>query len=73
MKNRIELCTLKDVNEFCASLANFDGDVYLVDSTHSFKVNAKSQIACLLAQAEWNQTYVQSDKDCYELIKKWVI
>lgn len=49
MKNRIDLCTLKDVNEFCASLANFDGDVYLVDSTHSFKVNAKSQIACLLA------------------------
>ena len=58
---------------FVAAINTVDVDVYLVDRTHRFKVNAKSQLAALLASAEWNETWVECEEDIYELIKKWVV
>lgn len=73
MKNKIDLVGLKDVMAFVAAINTVDVDVYLVDRTHRFKVNAKSQLAALLASAEWNETWVECEEDIYELIKKWVV
>lgn len=73
MKNKIDLVGLKDVMAFVAAINTVDVDVYLVDRTHRFKVNAKSQLAALLASAEWNETWVECEEDIYELIKEWVV
>lgn len=73
MKNRIELVTMTDVIEFVNAVSQVDGEVYLIDKNRKFKVNAKSVIGCLLSQAEWEETWIESEGDCYELIKKWVI
>ena len=73
MKNRIDLVGFKDVMAFVAAINTVDVDVYLVDRTHRFKVNAKSQLAALLASTEWSETWIECEKDIYELIKKWVV
>lgn len=73
MKNKIDLVGLKDVMAFVAAINTVDVDVYLIDRAHRFKVNAKSQLAALLASAEWTETWVECEKDIYELIKKWVV
>lgn len=54
MKNKIRLDTMKDINSFCKKVNTLDCNVYLVDSRHRYKVNAKSQFSCMLAGAEWN-------------------
>jgi len=73
MKNRIELVGMKDVMAFVAAVNTVSADVYLVDRFHRFKVNAKSQLAAILASAEWNETYIECEEDIYELVKKWVV
>lgn len=73
MKAKIELVTLTDVKEFCKIMNGLPYEVHLLDKQHDFKVNAKSIIGCLLSQAEWSETWIESEGDCYELIKKWVI
>ncbi len=73
MKNRINLVTMRDITDFVAAISKVNGDVYLVDRFHKFKVNAKSQLAAMLASAEWSETYIESETDCYELVKKWIV
>lgn len=75
MKNRIRLDTLTDVKNFCniVDKIDADADVYLIDGTTQFKVNAKSMLGCLLSQAEWAETYVMCDKDIYTAIEKWIV
>ena len=72
MKNRVELVTLKDVMDFVNAVSQVNGEVYLVDKHRQYKVSAKSQLAAMLASAEWNEIHIESEVDCYELIKKWV-
>lgn len=72
-KVKIQLDTLTDVQNFCAAMGTVEGEVYLIDSEHKFKVNGKSILAALLAQAEWRETWVQSDEDIYEKVRKWAI
>lgn len=73
MKNKIELVGLKDVMAFVAAVSTVNTDVYLVDRFHKFKVNAKSQLAAILATAEWNETFIECEEDIYELVKRWVV
>jgi hypothetical protein len=73
MKNKIRLDTLTDVRVFCNVVDKIDADVYLIDGSTQFKVNAKSMLGCLLSQAEWAETYVMSDKDIYTAIQRWII
>ena len=73
MRQRINLVTLTDVREFCEIVSNIKSDVHLIDGEHDFKINAKSILACLLSQAEWNETYVVSDEDIYQSISKWAV
>ena len=73
MKIKIELITLTDVKNFVAAASNVNGDVYLVDRNHRYRINAKSTLGCLLAQAEWSEIWVESETDCYSSIKEWVV
>ena len=73
MRVKINLVTMTDINEFCAAVGMCDADVYLVDSHHQYKVNAKSQISCMLASAEWGDIWAVSDEDIYQSIQKWVV
>ena len=73
MKNRIDLVGFKDIQAFIAAINSVKADVYLVDRFHKFKVNAKSQLAAMLASCEWSETWVECEEDIYELIKKWVV
>ncbi len=72
MKNKIELVTMKDVTDFINAVSNIDSEVYLTDPRHKFKVSAKSQLAAALAMAEWDNIFVECEKDIYQTIKKWI-
>lgn len=73
MRNRIRLDTMKDINGFCAAVNGLDCDVYLVDHKHRYKVNAKSQLSCMLSAAEWGDISVECEQDIYQTIKPWII
>lgn len=72
-KVRINLVTLTDVQDFCKIMEGIKGEVYLVDGEHKFKVSAKSMIGAMLSAAEWNETWLISDEDLYEKVRKWAI
>lgn len=73
MRTRIELETMTDINEFCAAISKVNADVFLVDNTQKFKVNAKSIIGLMLAKIEWSDgIYCECDEDIYTIIEKWV-
>lgn len=73
MRNRVDLETLTDVKNFCAAAAQVDGEVYLVDGKHKYKVSAKSIIGTMLAFTEWDSTWVESEIDCYQKLKQWIV
>lgn len=73
MRTRIELETLSDVQNFCKAVSTVIPDVFLVDNIHRFKVNAKSTIGALLAQAEWSDgIFVECEEDIYSIVEPWV-
>lgn len=73
MKNKIRLDTMSDINDFCTAISNVNCNVYLVDTEHRYRVNAKSQLSCMLAGAEWNNIWVECEADIYQLISKWIV
>lgn len=73
MKNKIRLDTMNDINRFCAAVSGIACDVYLIDPHNRYKVNAKSQLSCMLAGAEWNDIWVECEEDIYQAISEWVI
>lgn len=70
-KIKIELVTLTDVQDFVKAMEAVGDEVYLVDGDHKFKVSGKSVIGAMLASAEWKSTYIESEADLYEKVKKW--
>ena len=72
MRVRVNLETMSDICDLCNVANQVKSDVYLVDSHHQYKVNAKSQLSCMLAGAEWNDVWVECEEDIYTLIEKWV-
>ena len=73
MRNRIQLVTLTDINKFCETVSRLNCDVYLVDPKYRYKVNAKSQLSCLMAAGEWSDLWVECEEDIYQAISEWVI
>ena len=72
MRVRVNLETMSDINELCNVANQVEANVYLVDSHHQYKVNAKSQLSCMLAGCEWNDVWIECEEDIYNLIEKWV-
>lgn len=72
MRVRVELETMTDINNFCTAACSVGADVYLTDGHNRYKVNAKSQLSCMLAGAEWHDIYCECEEDIYSTIEKWV-
>ena len=71
MKAKVNLDTLKRINEFVEICSQIDCRVNLVDGC-GYCVSAKSLIGAI-ATTDWSQTFVECDCDIYMLIKDFVV
>lgn len=69
---RINLVTTSDITEFTNVCQKVDGRVELFCKKTGYRVNGKSLLGCLAAM-EFEEVYVDSDKDIYSKIEKWVM
>lgn len=70
-KEKIELTTLKDVQEFVAIVSKINGNIYLKDG-NDFCVSAKS-IMGAIAALEWNSLYCYSETDISYEIYRFIV
>lgn len=71
MRNRIRLDTMKDINEFVEIVSGCEGKIVL-ESSDNLRVNAKSLIG-VLASMEFGDIWINSEKDIYKNIERFVI
>ena len=69
---RINLVTTSDITEFTNICQKIDGRVELFCKKTGYRVNGKSLLGCLAAM-EFEEVYVDSDKDIYSKIEKFVM
>jgi hypothetical protein len=69
---RINLITTSDITEFTNICQKIDGKVELFCKKTGYRVSGKSLLGCLAAM-EFEEVYVDSDKDIYNKIEKWVM
>lgn len=69
---RINLVTTSDITEFTNICQKVDGRVELFCKKTGYRVNGKSLLGCLAAM-EFEEVYVDSDKDIYSKIEKFVM
>lgn len=69
---RINLVTTSDITEFTNICQKVDGRVELFCKKTGYRVNGKSLLGCLAAM-EFEEVYVDSDKDIYSKIEKWIM
>ena len=65
MRYKINLITQTDALEFVNIATKVQEDVYLTNGDHRFIVNAKSLLGVRYGQIEWNDLYVECEKDLY--------
>ena len=70
MKTRINLDTMKAINDFVSICSKLDCKVNLVDG-NDYCVSAKSLVGAI-ATMDWNQVFVESDKDIYAYIRDFI-
>lgn len=70
-KEKIELTTLKDVQEFVSIVSKINGNIYLKDG-NDFCVSAKSIIGAIAA-LEWNSLYCYSETDISYEINHFIV
>lgn len=86
MRQRIELNTVNDVEEFTNAVSNVDEDVTLVgydENGNPWSISGKSFLASLLIidgkrkcsahNVDWNTIECICDRDIYTLISKWAV
>ena len=86
MRQRIELNTVNDVEEFTNAVSNVDEDVTLVgydENGNPWSVSGKSFLAslviidgkrkCSAHNVDWNTIECICDRDIYTLISKWAV
>ena len=86
MRQRIELNTVNDVEEFTNAVSNVDEDVTLVgydENGNPWSISGKSFLASLLIidgkrkcsarNVDWNTIECVCDRDIYTLISKWAV
>lgn len=65
MRYKINLITQSDALKFVNIASSIDEDVYLTNESHQLIVNAKSLLGVRYGQIEWNDLYVECEKDLY--------
>ena len=72
MRNRLSLIGEQDALAFCMAASKCVGDVYLTDGSRRQCVNGKSIMGCMLAMTEWQEIWVETEKDCYSQLETWI-
>ncbi len=86
MRQKIELTTVNDIEEFTNAVYGVNEDVTLTgfdENGKPWKISGKSFLASLLLidgrrkssarNVDWNTIYCECDKDIYTLISKWAV
>jgi hypothetical protein len=71
MRNKITLLGMRDIQEFVNICANIDSEVVLYCPVNGYRVSAKSLLGAI-ASMEWNEVWVECDKDIYSSIEKFI-
>ncbi len=72
-RNKVELTTLSDVQEFVKLATACSGQV-LLTSGDNFAINAKSLLGVIVAKKlNWDSLTLVSDHDYYEVFRKFII
>ena len=67
---KINLDTSADVAEFVRTVCKINGDVHILSG--SKRLNAKSIFGVLYAKVAWNDIYVESNKDCWWELRRFI-
>lgn len=70
-RNKINLVTSADMQEFVRIATTENGEVKLIDG-NGFCVNGKSLLGAM-ATVEWKSLYCESENDIYLKIKKFCV
>lgn len=70
---RVKLDTLRDCTAFVASVSRCKGKVYIMDGKGEYRIDSKSQLGVMMAQAEWDELYAVSDDEIAGLISEFII
>ena len=70
-RNKINLVTFADIQEFVRIATAENGEVRLIDG-NGFCVNGKSLLGAM-ATVEWKSLYCESENDIYLKIKKFCV
>lgn len=85
MRQKIELTTSRDVEEFIEKIQSVKEDVKLEgidENGNNWQISAKSQLGKLILKSntdrdntnlDWNTTECVCDRDIYSLISKWAV
>ena len=71
MKNRIRLDTVDDVKKFVAITNTIEEPVIITDG--HFRVNGKSLLGLMYGMSEFDNLWVECEKDIYTHIKDFII
>ena len=63
MRYKINLVTQSDALKFVNIATSINENVYLTNGDHEFIVNAKSLLGVRYGQIEWNDLYVECERD----------
>lgn len=65
MRLKINLNTESDVHKLVSVATSVSEDVWLTDSDHNLKVSGKSLLGALYTMSDWDDIYVECDRDLY--------
>lgn len=65
MRLKINLNTESDVYKLVSVATSVSEDVWLTDSAHNLKVSGKSLLGALYTMSDWDDIYVECDRDLY--------
>lgn len=65
MRYKINLITQSDALKFVTIATKINEPVYLTNRDHQFVVNGKSLLGVRYGQIEWDDLYVECEKDLY--------
>lgn len=65
MRLKINLNTQSDVQHLVEVATSIKENVWLTDAEHNLKVSGKSLLGALYTMSDWDDIYVECEKDLY--------
>ena len=65
MRLKIHLNTQTDVRNLVEVATSVEEDVWLTDADHNLKVSGKSLLGALYTMSDWDDIYVECERDLY--------